>query len=106
MEAPERRVRRGGIGDEDLAPACEFGIPTRWVRPHVEDYTHGRGSERPSAECPKLRAPRADNPPTFESEADFLARHGLLVAGEAERLPADAFEPERVVVEAREDEEA
>lgn len=73
-QLPQPRERLGGIG----TPACEcravkpsfsFGIPNVWA-----------GIDE-------------DDPPVFESQAAYLKRHGLLLAGEERR--AD-FEPEVV----------
>ena len=44
------------------------------------------------------RAPRADDPPTYESQASFLNRHGLFLEGERARLQPAAFDPERIVI--------
>jgi hypothetical protein len=37
------------------------------------------------------------DPPRFESEATYLARLGLFLDGERERIPAAAFQPEFVL---------
>ena len=76
LEEPRRRV--GGVGTpayETLAyvPRFGFGIPVDWA-----DDRSGQ------------------DPPTFESEAAYLERHGLLTAAERRRLKAADFEPESI----------
>jgi hypothetical protein len=73
-ELPEPRNRIGGTGTpayecRSVGPSFSFGIPNIWV-----------GID-------------SDDPPTFESQAAYLKRHNLLMAGEEKR--AD-FEPETV----------
>jgi hypothetical protein len=68
---PEPRKRTGGVGTpshevQATVPDFAYGISTVWV-----------GLDE-------------DDPPTFESEAAYLKRHGLLLAGKERR--AD-FEP-------------
>jgi hypothetical protein len=67
-QLPEPRLRTGGTGTPVAATsaAYAYGLPTAWI-----DFDE-------------------DDPPTFESEAAYLKRHGLLMAGEERR--AD-FEP-------------
>jgi hypothetical protein len=75
----EPRNRLGGVGTpchESLAcvPSFSYGLPNGWVsEPDVED------------------------PPTFESQAAYLERHGLFLEGERKRLRKQDFEPEAVV---------
>jgi hypothetical protein len=66
---PELRKRLGGTGTSISPTNISYGIPDVW-----------RGIDK-------------DDPPTFESQADYLKRHGMLLAGEERR--AD-FEPEIV----------
>lgn len=66
---PELRKRLGGTGTPISPTNISYGTPDVW-----------RGIDK-------------DDPPTFESQAAFLKRHGLLLAGEERR--AD-FEPEMV----------
>jgi hypothetical protein len=72
---PEPLERIGGIGDAPwdaglaYVPSFACGLPKDW-----EGFD-------------------PDDPPTYESEASYLKRHGLLVTGELKRLPKDAFEP-------------
>lgn len=63
-------------------PEYHLGIPVRWVGDSALD----RG----------IKAERFDpeDPPTFESQAAFLKRHGLLARGEALQLPTHALDPE------------
>ncbi|HEX9544401.1 MAG TPA: hypothetical protein VF955_04405, partial [Pyrinomonadaceae bacterium] len=68
------RKRLGGIGTpahecRSVKPDFKYGIPTVWVDVDKDD------------------------PPTFESQASYLKRHGMLMAGEERR--AD-FESETV----------
>jgi hypothetical protein len=71
---PEPRKRVGGTGTpayecRAVMPSFSHGIPNVWV-----------GID-------------SDDPPTFESQAAYLKRHGLLFAGEEKRSD---FEPETV----------
>ena len=98
FDAPEPRRRLGGAVDplaevSAYAPDHHLGIPTDWVLPD------GPHADRGEAISPA-------NPPIFESQATFLDRHGLLEPGERDRLPADAFAPEALDVQALEAEEA
>ena len=56
---PQPRKRTGGTGTPVAAPSAPFayGVPTAWV-----DFDE-------------------DDPPTYESQAAYLKRHGLLMAG-------------------------
>jgi hypothetical protein len=91
--APEaRRERLGGIGcpiwEAGLAyaPAFTRGVPRHWLaREHLRIW-------------PEITAPPVDpaDPPTFEAEATYLRRHGLLLPGERERLSRSGFRPEPV----------
>ena len=96
FDAPENRRRLGGTGDplHDVSayvPDHHLGIPTDWVLPDGLDADRGAPVD-------------PADPPIFESQAAFLDRHGLLADGE--RLPADAFAPEPLDVQALEAEEA
>jgi hypothetical protein len=60
---PQPRKRTGGTGTpahevQAVVPSFEYGLPAVWV-----------GLDE-------------DDPPVFESEATYLKRHGLLLAGE------------------------
>ena len=106
---PEPRRRIGGIGTpsfEALAhvPAFRFGIPTSWVREWDVAYYNGRAVDvhgnRIGTEYAEGNFPHAaidpEDPPSFESEAAYLDRHGFLSAAERKALPPDAFVPEAV----------
>ena len=87
---PEPRQRLGGTGTpahEVLAysPRWPYGVPLDWVHP-----------SDPKHYGPEFKGVPIDpnDPPTYESQASYLQRHGLLLPGEA--LPDDAFEPETV----------
>jgi|GEM_PF-3529183 len=73
---PEPRQRVGGTGGEPTHQGVTFGIPDGW---RDDDFD-------PS------------DPPTYESQAVYLARHGLLADAERralQRLP-QAFHPENI----------
>lgn len=85
-DAPEPRKRLGGIGtmlSECTAqlPVLEFGIELYW------------------------RDVDPNDPPGFESEAAYLARLGLLLPGERDRLGPDAFEVEIVEIDNEDEDE-
>jgi hypothetical protein len=84
-DAPEPRRRTGGTGDA----ACECtayaelylrGVPAFWLTEKVlgrlTKHPHNRVHDRPAI------AVDASDPPTFESEREYLGRHGLLLARE------------------------
>jgi hypothetical protein len=84
---PRRRV--GGIGTPtydvlNVMPEFAFGVPTSWVSRYDELHYEGFTG----------LAPRADDPPRFESQASYLDRHGLLPAAERRVLTATDFAPE------------
>lgn len=86
---PQPRQRQGGIGTPAhevlaYAPAFPFGVPAQWIGDGDVAYY---GADRVGA------AVFADDPPTFESQAAYLDRLGLLLAGERKRLGADDFAP-------------
>ena len=76
FDAPGPRLRLGGIGTTcperwpAYAPLLRLGIETLWAAVDQGD------------------------PPRFESQAAFLARHKLLLPGEAKRLRRGALDPE------------
>ena len=84
------RLRIGGVGTpkhEHLAfmPEAAFGIFTLWITAdEVETF---------KLDCAPLDP---NDPPTFESQAAYLTRHGLLLPGE--RPSASAFEPEAIEI--------
>ena len=74
---PEPRQRVGGTGGEPTHQGVTFGIPDGW----------GNDDFDPS------------DPPTFESQASYLDRHGLLTKAERralQKLP-NAFQPENIL---------
>lgn len=74
-DAPEPRRRLGGIGDAICSDSPLYdGIAVR------------RGP-------PRMVPPDPDDPPTYEGQAAYLVRLGLLMPGERARIPASAFEP-------------
>jgi hypothetical protein len=106
-----QRRRLGGIGDPchkalNYAPEFAFGLPTRWVSASDELYYNGcakdiHGDPIGTVYSPghfPFYAPRAVDPPRFESQAAYLRRQDLLAHGELERLAPDAFEPEAIRV--------
>jgi hypothetical protein len=109
----EPRRRLGGIGTPTYevlneAPSLQAGLPTRWVTARDEAYYNGRardiygqriGTEYHEGDFSGL-APRAVDPPRFESEAAYLQRHGLLFEHERHRLPPNAFAPTVIAVTA------
>ena len=88
FSAPEPRRRIGGRGTPGheklpFRPSYKFGVPDNWVGDiYVRWYSHKN-----------IEIPYPLEPPTFESQAAYLDRHGLLTDDELEVLPADAFEP-------------
>jgi hypothetical protein len=89
-DAPEPRLRVGGTGTpshEVLAyvPILAYGVPTYWIIP--DDLLIG-----PTLKL-KCAALDEGDPPTFESQASFLLRHGLFLPGERRRLARSVFEP-------------
>jgi hypothetical protein len=106
-EAPEPRQRLGGTGtpaSEVLAyvPVYSYGLPAVWISQwQVNYYTgiavdvHGNpiGDPYPSNSF-KGVAINPDDPPTFESQATYLKRHGLFLAGEERRLKKADWETE------------
>ena len=70
---PEPRLRLGGIGTPqhealNVVPVFSFGISA------MVDVDE-------------------NDPPTFEAQATYLERHGLLLPGERKRLKKADFEP-------------
>ncbi|SDF15658.1 hypothetical protein SAMN05660686_00495 [Thalassobaculum litoreum DSM 18839] len=98
-DLPTPRERFGGTGTPDFIPLCtlprfHLGLPVRWITSSdIETYSLiGNSLDVPAID--------PEDPPTFESQASYLHRLNLLLPGEADRLPADAFEPETIVMEA------
>ena len=105
---PEPRQRLGGIGTpafEVLAykPRYSFGLPVDWVTPFQVKYYSGtavniRGEPIGSLVPTNFKgvAIDANDPPIFESQAAYLKRKGLLLAGEERRLRKADWEAETV----------
>lgn len=96
-EAPQPLRRRlGGIGTpahERLAHglAAYCGVPRLWITPNdLRVYE----SLRTPLDVPAIDP---DDPPTYESQAAYLDRLGLLLPGERRRLKPADFEPESVL---------
>jgi hypothetical protein len=81
-EAPGPRQQVGGIGRPWGFEQLTRGVPMIWNYGPWRDMW----ASPPPPIDPK-------NPPTFESEATFLDRHGLLLPGERDRLQDDDFAP-------------
>jgi hypothetical protein len=62
------------------------GVPAWLISAHSEAYEFGLPTTWGGYD--------ADDPPTFESQAEFLRRHGLLGTSEARRLSPDELDPE------------
>jgi hypothetical protein len=110
-DAPELRRRLGGTGtpwfENDVANA-KHGIPTRWVSQWDVAYYNGRmrdvhgnpiGAEYEEGHF-KGVAIDSEDPPTYEAQAAYLERLGLLLPGERERLTDEDFKAEAVRVSA------
>jgi hypothetical protein len=73
------------------APRFDVGVPIDWVTPGQVEYRKERSID---AEGFRGVAPDPNDPPCFESQGSYLARHGLLSADERSRLTPEAFAPE------------
>lgn len=102
----EPRQRLGGIGtpaSDVLAhvPTFSFGLPSVWFsQRQVKYYTgvnHGGpiGSRFPSSDFKGVSIDPND-PPTFESQAAYLKRHGFLLGDEERRLKKADWEAEAI----------
>jgi hypothetical protein len=90
--APEPRRRLGGIGSglhecSAYALVLAYGVPAFWRR---------AGDFMGSIEIEKWPPIDPANPPTFESESAYLARHKLFLPGERKRLRKADFLPEKI----------
>ncbi|RAK68875.1 hypothetical protein [Phenylobacterium kunshanense] len=119
-DAPEPRLRVGGVGDPmaalpSVASDLELGVPKSWLTrelaayygspaPQVGDRYFGAQGPREANFRPPAWQPLAvtgvdpDDPPTFESQAAYLQRLDLFAEGEAERLDETAFLPEPIMI--------
>jgi hypothetical protein len=76
--APEPRQRLGGTGTPS-SPEFIYGVPRYWR--FAGDHLSGGVVLSES------------DPPTYEAEASYLRRLGLLLPGELRRIPRDDFNP-------------
>ena len=89
LEQPRERL--GGTGTAawevfNVGIAYHCGIPSAWVTPEDLEW------------CAADAVPiDPTDPPIYEAQATYLRRFGLFRPGEERRLPADAFEPEKVL---------
>lgn len=108
-ELSEPRKRIGGVGTPGhdvlaYVPLFDYGLPVIWITPWQVRYysgtavdVHGNpiGSRNPNKNF-KGVAIDPDDPPIFESQATYLKRHRLFLAGEERRLKKSDFEPEAI----------
>jgi hypothetical protein len=117
---PEPRLRLGGVGTPrfealSVAPVFDRGIPVGWVRPRDVIYYNGRLTPEERGWPPCARKPQEGDftgvpidprdPPTFESEAAYLDRHGLLTPAEKKHLASHPELLEPVIIEPDEEED-
>jgi hypothetical protein len=106
-QAVEPRRRLGGIGtpaSDVLAykPTYWCGLPSIWISQRQVKYYSGIAVDiRGSPIGGKLAifkgvAIDPDHPPTFESQAAYLKRHGLFLAGEERQLKKADFDAETI----------
>lgn len=94
-DAPEPRRRVGGTGTpahEVLAhlPWHQLGIPVSWITPREVEF-YGTGFHGVAVD--------PDDPPAFESQGEYLKRHGLLLDGEK----PGSLDPEFITMEGMHD---
>lgn len=107
---PRRRV--GGVGDPvfehvNYTPEFAFGLPMRFVDPRDVELYSGRARDvngkpiMPEYHEGHFRGRAIDrrDPPRYESQSAYLARHGLFVKGERARLTDSDFEPEVLTID-------
>lgn len=86
-DSPEPRRRLGGVGEPHFDDRSgRTGLPTCWDDAEIVRY-HGYGI-----------AVDPNDPPTYEAQAEYLKRHGLLTRDEQRRLRAEDYLPEVVVI--------
>jgi hypothetical protein len=93
IEIPVPRKRLGGAGTpahEVFAfwPSYRYGIPATWACQPMIDHGVKKYGGFWGDEIDE------DDPPRYESEADYLKFHGLFLEGEEQRLTEDQFVPE------------
>jgi hypothetical protein len=105
LPAPRKRLGGTGTPASDIlayVPAFEFGLPVIWIEPWMVRYYSGTAvdirGEHIGGELRLFKgvAIDADDPPAFESQATYLKRHGLFLAGEEKRLRKADWEAESV----------
>lgn len=85
FEAPEPRRRLGGVGQAahevlNYVESYAYGLPTLWVdNEYIGEPEQG------------LQPIDPGDPPRFESQAAYLARHGLLTEEEKRLLAESAY---------------
>jgi hypothetical protein len=97
FSAPEPRRRLGGTGvtreevwgRPDYMPDFQLPASDSWLTREGKRW-------HPFADDPLAVPVDPKDPPTFESQAAYLKRLGLLLPGEENRLAPDAFTPERI----------
>jgi len=92
MDAPGPRRRVGGTGTplhecSNSVASYQFGVPSAWRVRGRNDYLNVGVPISP------------EHPPMYESEAAYLRRHNLFLAGERSRLQRQHYAP--CVVRAR-----
>lgn len=108
---PRRRV--GGTGSPDfehfnVTPTFEKGIPSGWIDTFDTLYYRGRafdvqglavGQKYIGNDFRGIAVDRS-NPPTFESEAEYLRRHDLLTSAEQQYLDehSELLHPETIQI--------
>jgi hypothetical protein len=104
---PQPRLRLGGTGtpaSDVLAyvPRFSYGLPADWITPAQVKYYSGIAVDINGAHIGgELRpfkgvAIEPDDRPIFESQAAYLKRHGLFLAGEERRLKKTDWQAESV----------
>ena len=93
QDIAEPRRRLGGIGDPmfehlNVWPCFAYGRPAEFVTAEDVEFYNGRATDFTG------RAIDPRHPPTYESQASYLLRHGLLTKGERARLTPVDFEAE------------
>jgi hypothetical protein len=108
FETVEPRRRLGGIGtpaSDVLAylPTFSFGLPSIWISQRDVRYYSGIAVNIHGAPIGDLHpshfkgvAIDPNDPPKFESQAAYLKRLGLLLAGEQRRLKKANWEAETI----------
>lgn len=104
FESPkEKRRRVDGTGDAQtdifksylksgqvlkIKDNFPFGVPELWFQEHHKKMYPKR----------EFEVLDKDDPPTFEGQAEYLKRHGLMSKSEIKRVPSDAYASESVLL--------